>query len=508
MMKKILMVLLCALASQIALAGSSERQLPGAFKSNAIGKNINYLLYTPPAYDTEPNRKFPLIVFLHGNGEKAWTESPMAPSDLNKLKVNGIPKMIAENRWPDSHPFIVLSTQCEVWCGSQSPQNIMQAINLIADKYRVDRSQIYITGLSMGAADANNFVNTYPDVPAAVVPIAGWGAANCTFPNVGWWGLHNEFDGVVGSGGTSNMGNFLKTCKNRVGVQTKTTIYTGSHGHDSWSKTYDLSAGQDVYAFMLAHRRGQVVPDPDPVNVAPKISAIAPMEIRLPDNRITINAQASDSDGYIASTLIENLSGGNAHIQDAASLRTDIFDLIEGNYEFKITVKDNLGATASTIVRVRVNGPTPIENPPSVDHYTQLGLAQSWNSMTIWGARPWTQVNVKSLGHTHFKLVVRRNAQVPQPASLKIRTGGGEHVLNFANETANGEFKEILLPLSSLNGDYSKFSHVYMTTSWYKEIKLDIAFMGFVGGQKDFVLISNTYSNIQSAMSPPSIVIK
>ena len=69
---------------------------------NNIEQDLNYLLYLPNEYD-QSEQVFPLVLFLHGAGERGV--------DLETLKIHGIPKLINAGR---SFPFISLAPQCPI----------------------------------------------------------------------------------------------------------------------------------------------------------------------------------------------------------------------------------------------------------------------------------------------------------------------------------------------------------------------------------------------------------
>ena len=183
---KSLITTLLLSSSSLSLADTASRQLSSHFLSDhevsRFDDNeaayINYLLYTPESYDDARaciNDSFPLLVFLHGDGEKPTSRDAENEVDINKLKNIGIAKLITQNNWPQDREFIVLSLQCKVSCGGHNPHSIKQAIDLIKNQYRIDASRVYMTGLSKGAASTNEFAVTYPNVLSAIVPIAGWG---------------------------------------------------------------------------------------------------------------------------------------------------------------------------------------------------------------------------------------------------------------------------------------------------------------------------------------------
>ncbi len=105
--------------------------------------DVNYRLYLPRDYELEMKKDWPLVVFLHGAGQRG--------SDPNLLGMHGIPKEADEGR---EFPFIVLAPQCpepSVWI--MQGDRVMELLDKIRQEYRVDPERIYLTGISMGDSE-------------------------------------------------------------------------------------------------------------------------------------------------------------------------------------------------------------------------------------------------------------------------------------------------------------------------------------------------------------------
>jgi predicted peptidase len=190
---------------------------------------LNYLLYLPKGYNPKPKEKYPLILFLHGAGERG--------DDLNRVKVHGIPKIVEQK---DDFPFIAVSPQCPAdswWTGE------LEALNALLDdiigKYAVDENRIYLTGLSMGGYGTWSLAIAYPKRFAAIVPICGGGGTSdivriSAIKDVPAWVFHGAKDSVVKLEQSERMVNALK----QAGGNVKFTVYPDAD-HDSWTATYD-----------------------------------------------------------------------------------------------------------------------------------------------------------------------------------------------------------------------------------------------------------------------------
>ena len=182
-----------------------------------------FLLYLPEGYDTI-NRKWPLLLFLHGAGENG--------DILEMVKKNGPPKMIEFGR---SFPYIVVSPQCpqdEKW----SVEVLDMLLDEMENRYRVDKKCIFVTGLSSGGTGTWDLAFAYPKRFAAIVPICGRVDPKkaSVIKNLPVWVFHGAKDDIVPAEVSENMVNALKA----VGSPVKFTLYPEA-GHDSWTEAYD-----------------------------------------------------------------------------------------------------------------------------------------------------------------------------------------------------------------------------------------------------------------------------
>ena len=196
---------------------------------------LEYLLALPKDYDKDTTKAWPLMVFLHGAGERG--------SDINKVKVHGPAKLVEQGK---DFPFIVVSPQCpEGQWWNNRVETVMALIDEIAEKYRVDPKRIYLTGLSMGGFGTWSITTTFPDRFAAIVPICGGGqpyqAGN--LKKIPIWAFHGGKDPVVPVAESERMVDAVK----KAGGNAKLTIYPEAQ-HDSWTETYNNPA---LYEWLL-----------------------------------------------------------------------------------------------------------------------------------------------------------------------------------------------------------------------------------------------------------------
>jgi predicted peptidase len=201
--------------------------------------DLKYHLYLPEGYGEDQGTSWPLILFLHGAGERG--------DDLERVKIHGLLKMLKGS--PD-FPFILLSPLCpdDSWWTEQIDA-LDALLDEVLDGYPVDTSRIYLTGLSMGGQGAWYLALAHPERFAAVVPICGWSIPylGCRLKDVPVWAFHGALDGVVPRGESERMLAAIKGC----GGDARLTIYPEAK-HDSWTATY---TNPELYEWLLGQTK-------------------------------------------------------------------------------------------------------------------------------------------------------------------------------------------------------------------------------------------------------------
>lgn len=203
--------------------------------------NVNYLLYFPSEYYIFEDKKWPLIMFLHGGAEQG--------NDLNLVKKNGIPKIIDKKK---NFPFVVVSPQCPegYWWSNDV---LITLLDEIIKSYNIDKNRIYLTGISMGGYATWELAMEYPEKFAAIAPICGGGDPYHIdrIKNIPVWAFHGEKDKVVKVYKSKRMVKALRKCGGNV----KLTIYPDMR-HDVWTITYN---NQELYKWFLKHKRQKLI---------------------------------------------------------------------------------------------------------------------------------------------------------------------------------------------------------------------------------------------------------
>src|SRR5688500_7532547 len=135
----------------------------------AINSNVSGFWESVPARYNLTTKRYPLIVFIHGIGELG--------TGLSRVNCCGLPKHLSNKTFPAKflvngvyYSFIVISPQFRVRPTSAQVQSV---IDYAKNRYRVDPTRVYVTGLSMGGGSTWDFAAVYGQNAAAIVPICG-----------------------------------------------------------------------------------------------------------------------------------------------------------------------------------------------------------------------------------------------------------------------------------------------------------------------------------------------
>ncbi|MTI20456.1 hypothetical protein E1176_05420 [Fulvivirga sp. RKSG066] len=348
-------------------------------KTVELFKVQGYLEHLPPGYESNPNKKYPLLVFLHGAGERG-----NSPADMYKAAKNGPPKEV-ENQGSlcfnvngKEECFIVISPQLTGggnWTG-YAQKEFWDYILDGPENYRYDPNRIYLTGLSLGgngvyerAYDVENELNTL----AAIAPLCAWGNTSkgdiIAERNIPVWGFHGTADNTIGFNSGLSMFNAINDSPANTQENTFTAIENAAHW--IWNKVYKTDNSEyspNVYQWLLSHTLDNSggPADPPASNQSPIVDAGADLNAVETTPSVSIMAQASDPDGSIDTYNWKKLSGPAANLLNAQSPNLTVQNLNVGTYKFEIAVTDNLGAQAKDQVQLIV-GAGAGNNAPTVD---------------------------------------------------------------------------------------------------------------------------------------------
>jgi len=202
---------------------------------------VRYWLFLPTDYEAQAEAGgAPLMLFLHGAGERGDT-----PEDIAKVKVHGPPRLLDTPDFAKNFPCITVSPQCKnnfAW----SPAQLMLLLDHIEKNFKVDKSRVYVTGLSMGGFGSWMCLNESPKRFAAAAPICGgakpeWAEKLVDIPI---WAFHGDRDTVVT---VDRQQTIVDAVRAAGGRKVLFTVFEGV-GHDSWTPTYN---NQLLFDWML-----------------------------------------------------------------------------------------------------------------------------------------------------------------------------------------------------------------------------------------------------------------
>lgn len=253
------------------------------FASAVTGEEREYFLYLPQGYETEKGKLWPVILFLHGGGERGDGKT-----DLDVLLKHG-PLMEAWKKGRDL-PFVMISPQMPPfemerprrrppagrrerppmrrvvtggkprWEGHQGPpqgwwvyeKDVLAMVDATLRDYRADPARVYVTGLSYGGYGTFHFAAAHPERWAAVAPICG--AANLkTAGNIAKAKLPIWV--ITGGRDTTVLPEWV--LESAVAIEeaghpeVRLTVHEDLP-HNVWERVY---AGWDLYMWFLDHRR-------------------------------------------------------------------------------------------------------------------------------------------------------------------------------------------------------------------------------------------------------------
>lgn len=216
-------------------------------------ETFRYLFLKPETI--EPGKKYPLVLFLHGAGERG--------NDTELLKKHFLPSVTSEE-FRKRYPCFVVAPQCRndrkwadiSWGTKVSPQMkdkptddlmaAVQAVDEVIREFPVDENRLYLTGISMGGYGSWDLAMRQPDRWAAVAPICGGGdeTKGDLLVAVPIWAFHGDADPAVPVERTRNMIEAIR----KAGGDPKYTEYPGV-AHDSWTQTYADPDGLFAWIF-------------------------------------------------------------------------------------------------------------------------------------------------------------------------------------------------------------------------------------------------------------------
>jgi len=215
---------------------SFSQEIAGSFKEEIkMFIEVKYLIKLPE----NQIEKFPLLVFLHGSGERGTNielvknHSPFTYQSLMQTDVAILAPQCPENTW---------------W----NTNEIYKLIQSICKQYNIDKSRIYLTGLSMGGWGTWKLATEHPELFAAVAPVCGV-TDTTIFKNVEVLKntpvhiFHGALDDIV----SPNMSIYFYQKLKKVNPMCSLTIFPNDN-HNSWDSTY---SNPKFYEWLFAQKK-------------------------------------------------------------------------------------------------------------------------------------------------------------------------------------------------------------------------------------------------------------
>lgn len=508
----------------VGLSQAFAQQVFKTTKPSVIG----YLEYLPQGYSGNSN-KYPVVIHLHGVGEKgpASTDPNVLDDGIPKLIKLGPPKYVNNGT---QFPFILISPQLKSSYGSWTSGYVKEVIDHVKTYLRIDESRIYLTGLSLGGGGTWVTAQDFPRLFAAIAPICGGynspsKAANIALENLPVWAFHGDADTVVPISRSQSMVNAINACSPVPTPKAKLTVYPGVK-HNAWDFAYkpDHSVhNPNVYDWLLSYTNKRNGSNTRPV-------ANAGTDKSVSANKVSITASGSDANGSITGYSWAQISGpSNATLANASGATVTASNLVSGTYMFRVRVTDNGGDTDTDYVKVAVQSsttsPAPTTNvAPVANAGANKAITLPTSSVYLYGngtdsdgtiaSYKWTKVSgpaaalsgatTKTLkayallsGTYVFRLTVTDNDGATKSDDVSVVVKTATTTTNVAPIANAGPNKFITLPTRSvyLYGSGSDSDGTVASYQWTK-VSGPAASLAYAGTRtlKAYSLVQGTYT--------------
>lgn len=425
-MKKLLLCLsvLCTLTA-------SAQQVPKSLTASN-GQFIGFLQYTPTDYNSNPTTKYPLIISLHGIGERG-----NGTTELQNVAGIGVAGAIKNGHtmtftWNGKkETFLVLSPQLDRKYGNWQDFYVEEMINYAKNNLRIDENRIFLTGLSLGGGGTWHYAGSSL---ANAKKLAAIGVCCGTCQNLTWsnmtnanlpiWAFHAQDDATVGAGCTTSAIRALNQ-QNPAVVPYMTIWPSGQHW--IWGRVYDTEynwQNPNLYEWFLGQNKSL------PVNKRPVANAGGAITISTSTGRATLDASKStDADGRLVRYIWTKIAGPNAGTIAApvsTSSSTTVTGLtVAGTYQYELKVVDDRADwTMDTLtVTVTAGTPPPATNKgPIVNAGADINLSLPANQTTLKGTATDSDGSIVSYAWT--KISGPSSYQISSPNSATTTVTG------------------------------------------------------------------------------------
>ncbi len=281
---------------------SPEQLIRESYISEIEGEERDYFVYLPKGYESAPDKNWPVLMFLHGNGERgngkdeldfsmvhgplmeAWVQKRDLPfiiinpqlhmfgldtvgiAYLTDRDPNNIPRRLDEgvpNRESnfgtsdriEAEPHVTEFSKTlplSVFGWDRVQNDLIDILDHVLEKYNAEPTKVYLSGLSYGGFGTWYMGSHYPERFAAINPVVGWGHPTL-MPSI----ANAKLPVWVFAGGRDNtvekkyFFEGLNVLEEMGHDEVLFTIHEDMN-HDAWKRVY---AGDDIYTWLLSHRK-------------------------------------------------------------------------------------------------------------------------------------------------------------------------------------------------------------------------------------------------------------
>jgi len=255
-----------AMTNSASLAAEPDHRdrFAAAVFADSAGHKLPYRMLAPAKL--APAAKYPLVIFLHGAGERGTDNQKQLVHGMNDFASDEImakyPAFVVAPQCPEGKRWVEVDWTLDAHQMPAQPSEplagVFELIDALLKTKPIDTRRIYITGLSMGAFGVWDAVQRRPELFAAAAPICGGGETinvllsgrkkATALKSLGVWAFHGAKDPTVKLEESERMIAALK----KAGVkEAELTVYPEAQ-HDSWTETY---ANEKLYQWFLKHER-------------------------------------------------------------------------------------------------------------------------------------------------------------------------------------------------------------------------------------------------------------
>lgn len=339
---------------------------------SVISKNdtIGFYEFKPPGYKSDTGYKYPLIIFLHGVGERG-----NGTTELPRALLSSFPKFITGSTMTftvhgRTQAFLILIPQMSMLYMDWQNFYIDAMIDYARANLNVDTNRIFLTGWSVGGGGAWHYVTSSLEnakrlagiIPVSPAPVYT-NLCNIARGNVAVWVHHAKNDGAVPLHFTEDAIEGINACSPTIPPMVTYYARGGHSGVADWA--YDtLNAFQypNMFQWMIGTTRSNSpATNKDPVPVAG-----SDINVILPSDKTILNGAASyDPNDVIIKYHWLVIAGPNlekVRIKKPDYYISDVAGLEPGKYMFRLTVVDEFNVAKSDDIVVNVTLPLHGEN--------------------------------------------------------------------------------------------------------------------------------------------------